>query len=142
MDMMRKPLAMLDAPSNLGLRPPREGREPGVRRMAAALRATGLLARLGAEDAGEVPPPGYSPALDPVVRIRNASAIRDYSRALAGRLGVLLDSERFPLVLGGDCSIFSGPCWLCGNAVDMASSTSTATRTSPPQRPRPAVGGH
>jgi amidase len=51
-----------DAPSNLGLRPPRESREPGVRRMAAALRPTGLLARLGAEDAGEVPPPRYSPA--------------------------------------------------------------------------------
>lgn len=105
---MREPLSVLDAPSNLGLRPPREGREPGVRRMAAALRATGLLARLGAEDAGEVPPPRYSPALDPVVGIRNAGAIRDYSRALAGRLGALLDSRRFPLVLGGDCSILLG----------------------------------
>jgi arginase len=108
MDVMRTPLSVLDAPSNLGLRPPREGQEPGVRRMAAALRATDLLARLGAEDAGEVPPPRYSPDLDPVVRIRNASAIRDYSRALAGRLGALLDAGRFPLVLGGDCSILLG----------------------------------
>ncbi len=70
---------MLDAPSNLGLRPPREGQEPGVRRMAASLRAIGLLAGLGAEDAGEVPAPPYSPALDPVVRVRNAGAIREYS---------------------------------------------------------------
>jgi arginase len=76
--------------------------------MAAALRATGLLAQLGAEDAGEVTAPPYSPALDPVVRIRNATAIRDYSRALAGRLGALLGSGRFPLVLGGDCSILLG----------------------------------
>jgi arginase len=108
MDVMRQPLAVIDEPSNLGLRPPQEGREPGVRRMAAALRATGLVGRLGAEDAGEVAPPCYSPALDPVVGIRNADAIRDYSRALAGRLGALLDSGRFPLVLGGDCSILLG----------------------------------
>jgi len=105
---MRELLSVLDAPSNLGLRPPRQGREPGVRRMAAALRATGLLVHLGAENAGEVSPPPYSPVLDPVVRIRNAGAIRDYSRALAGRLGALLDSGRFPLVLGGDCSILLG----------------------------------
>jgi arginase len=76
--------------------------------MAAALRATGLLARLGAEDAGEVPAPPYSPALDPRVGVRNAEAIGDYSRALAGRLGELLDAGRFPLVLGGDCSILLG----------------------------------
>ena len=53
MDEMRERFSVLDAPSNLGLRPPHGGREPGVRRMAAALRATGLLARLGAEDAGD-----------------------------------------------------------------------------------------
>jgi arginase len=106
--MMRRRLSVLDAPSNLGLRPPRAGREPGVRRMAAALRATGLVARLGVESAGEVTPPPYAPALDPLVRIRNAGAIRDYSNALAGRLGGLLDAGALPLVLGGDCSIVLG----------------------------------
>lgn len=105
---MRRPLTILDAPSNLGLRPAHEGREPGVRRMAAALRATGLVARLGAESAGEVTPPPYSPTLDPRLRIRNAEAIRDYSQALAGRLGGLLDGGSLPLVLGGDCSIVLG----------------------------------
>ena len=99
---------MLDAPSNLGLRPPLADREPGVRRMAAALRATGLVTRLRAEDAGEVPPPRYSSALDPAVGVRNAEAIRDYSRALAARLGALLGAGSFPLVLGGDCSILLG----------------------------------
>jgi arginase len=105
---MARQVSVLDAPSNLGLRPPRENREPGVRRMARALRQAGLLARLGAEDAGEVPAPPYSPELDPVVRVRNAGAIRDYSVALARRLAELLDAERFPLVLGGDCSILLG----------------------------------
>jgi arginase len=76
--------------------------------MAKALRATGVLARLRAEEAGEVAPPPYSPALDPVVGVRNAGAIREYSHVLAGRLTTLLDSRRFPLVLGGDCSILLG----------------------------------
>src|SRR5262249_35906040 len=96
------------APSNLGLRPPRPGQEPGVRRMAAALRATDLVARLDAESAGEVRPPPYVPALDPVVRVRNAAAIRDYSYALAARLSGLLDLGSLLLVLGGDCSILLG----------------------------------
>ena len=60
--------------------------------MAAAGLATGLVTRLGAADAGEVPPPRYSSALDPAVGMRNAEAIRDYSRALAGRLGALLET--------------------------------------------------
>jgi arginase len=40
--------------------------------------------------------------------VRNADAIRDYSHALAARLGELLDAGRFPLVVGGDCSILLG----------------------------------
>jgi arginase len=105
---MQSRVWLLDAPSNLGLRPPRADRQPGVRRMAAALRAAGLAARLGVADAGEVPPPPYSSALDPAVGIRNATAIRDYSGALAERLGALLARGSFPLVLGGDCSILLG----------------------------------
>lgn len=102
------PVVVLDAPSNLGLKPQAPGREPGVRRMAAALRATGLLQRLGAEDGGLVPPPPYSAAVDPGTRVRNGPAIRAYSLALAAALGPLLETDRFPLVLGGDCSILLG----------------------------------
>jgi arginase len=76
--------------------------------MAAALRAAGLVTRLRAEDAAEVAAPPYSPVLDPRRRVRNADAIRDYSHALAARLGELLDAGRFPLVVGGDCSILLG----------------------------------
>ena len=105
---MGRRVSVLDAPSNLGLRPSQEGREPGVRRMAAALRARGLVSRLGAASAGEVTPPSYAPALDPITRVRSAGTIRDYSHALAGRLGGLLDAAPLPLVLGGDCSILLG----------------------------------
>jgi len=45
---MKPKIVVLSAPSNLGLMPPAPGQEPGVRRMAAALKELGLLAQLGA----------------------------------------------------------------------------------------------
>ncbi len=102
------PVVVVDAPSNLGLRPPEEGREPGVRRLASALRGRGLVVRLGAEDGGGLTPPPYSPEVEPATGTRNGEAIRRFSIELAGRVGALLNSGRFPLVLGGDCSILLG----------------------------------
>ena len=101
-------LAILDAPSNLGLKPPSPGQEPGVKNMPGTLRAHGILQRLGAEDAGMVVPPAYTEAIDPAIGVRNARQIRDYSLLLVDRIGELLDRGRFPLVLGGDCSILLG----------------------------------
>jgi arginase len=101
-------LAVLDAPSVLGLRPPAPGRVPGARRLPEALRGHRLLERLGAADAGGVEPPPYSPAIDPVTGVRNGAAIPGYSTALADRLEELVRAGSFPLVLGGDCSILLG----------------------------------
>jgi arginase len=102
-------IAVLDAPSVLGLRPPAPGKVPGARRLPEALRANRLLERLGAGDAGRVDPPPYAPELDPVTGVRNGASIPGYSVALADRLGELLRDGAFPLVLGGDCSILLGP---------------------------------
>ena len=55
-----------------------------------------------------VVPPAYIGAIDPETGVRNARQIRDYSLLLADRIGELLDQGRFPLVLGGDCSILLG----------------------------------
>src|SRR3984957_14468524 len=107
-DSPHRHLAVLDAPSNLGLKPPSPGKEPGVKNMPAALRAHGIVQRLRAEDAGAVVPPAYIGAIDPETGVRNARQIRDYSLLLAERIGELLDQGRFPLVLGGDCSILLG----------------------------------
>jgi arginase len=96
-------LAVLDAPSNLGLRPPAAGVEPGVRGLAGALRACGVLERLGAADAGRVEPPPYAFEM-----ASNRVAIASYTQVLAERIGGLLDSGAFPVVLGGDCSILLG----------------------------------
>jgi len=101
-------LAVLDAPSNLGLKPPSPGQEPGVKNMPAVLRAHGIMQRLRAEDAGSVVPPAYAGAIDPAIKVRNAAGIRDYSLQLANRIDDLLGKGRFPLVLGGDCSILLG----------------------------------
>jgi arginase len=101
-------IAVLDAPSVLGLRPPAPGRVPGARRLPEALRANRLVERLRAADAGRVDPPPYSPEVDPVTGVRNGATIPAYSAALADRLVELLQDGVFPLVLGGDCSILLG----------------------------------
>jgi len=93
---------VLDAPCNLGLRPPQPGFEPGVRRLADALRACGLVKRLDAVDAGRVDAPAYVSV--PV----NRAALVGYTRTLADRIGALLDAGERPLVLGGDYSILLG----------------------------------
>lgn len=104
---MPKLISVIDAPSNLGLRPPGPGREPGVRRLASALRGRGVVGRLGARDGGVVVAPPYSFAWDGA-SVRNGAAIREFSVALAGRVGSAAGGGRFPLVLGGDCSILIG----------------------------------
>lgn len=100
---------MLDAASNLGLVQPRDGHEPGVRKLPDALRGQGIVRRLSAEDAGRVLPPKYSFDLEPVTGYRNAPAMAQFTVELADRLCTLLDTGAFPFVLGGDCSILLGP---------------------------------
>jgi arginase len=101
-------VAVLDAPSVLGLRPPAPGRVPGARRLPEALRRHRLLERLGAADAGRVEPPPYRPDIDPASGVRNGDTRPGYTIALADRLVELLRAGAFPLVLGGDCSILLG----------------------------------
>jgi arginase len=101
-------IAVLDAPSVLGLRPPAPGKVPGARRLPEALRSNRLVERLRARDAGRVDPPPYSPEIDPATGVRNGATIPAYSAALADRLVELLQRGAFPLVLGGDCSILLG----------------------------------
>ena len=105
---MPRELALIEAPSNLGLAPPAPGKEPGARRMARVLRELGIRTALGALDGGEVVPPAYNANRDAATGIRNVREIADYSVTLAGAIGEQLDSGRFPVVIGGDCSILLG----------------------------------
>ncbi len=106
--MNRKNLVLLDAPSNLGLRPPAEGVVPGCYKLPWALRDQNLLSRLRAEEGGSLVPPRYISAWKPGNGDRNAEGIATFSRKLADRLRTFLEAEKRPLVLGGDCSVLIG----------------------------------
>ncbi|MEN3304700.1 MAG: hypothetical protein V7603_902 [Micromonosporaceae bacterium] len=102
-------IAVLDAPSNLGLRPPTPTSVPGCAKAPGALRDHGLLALLPARDAGCLTPPRYDPGdWRPGDGVCHADAIAWYSRRLADRVGAIVDADEFPVVLGGDCSILLG----------------------------------
>ncbi|WP_274912420.1 arginase family protein [Streptomyces sp. WZ-12] len=100
---------LIDAPSNLGLRPPAPGAVPGCYKLAGALREQGLLRRLGAQEGGVVVPPRYG-----LGEWRegdgdfHAAALAQYSVRLARRIQGHVRNGDFPVVLGGDCSILLG----------------------------------
>ncbi|MEU6963094.1 arginase family protein [Streptomyces chrestomyceticus] len=102
-------IVLLDAPSNLGLRPPAPGTVPGCYKLAGALREQGLLRRLGALEGGVVTPPRYDlGGWREGEGDFNAAAIADYTRRLAARVEAHVRAGEFPVLLGGDCSILLG----------------------------------
>ena len=101
-------IAVLDAPSNLGLRPPEPGSVPGCYKLPWALRDRNLVSAIGGADAGALVPPRYRAEWQPGDGDRNAAAIATFSTQLADRVGALLEQATFALVLGGDCSILIG----------------------------------
>jgi len=48
---------------------------------------------------------------DRATGLLNPLAIRDFSIWLADAVGRVLDAGRFPVVLGGDCTVLIGTCW-------------------------------
>jgi len=101
-------IVVVDAPTNLGLGPPGLGREPGVRRLASALRANGIVSRLEATEGGAVAAPPYTTEVDPSTGVLGGRAFESLSLDLAGRVGAVVREGKFPFVLGGDCSILIG----------------------------------
>jgi arginase len=75
----------------------------------SALRTAGLHARLGSYDEARIEVPPYSDVRDPGTGVLNPQGVAAVARDLAAAVGTALDSERFPIVLGGDCSILLGP---------------------------------
>lgn len=105
---VQKPITVIEAPSNLGLKSPALGKIPGVHRLPDTLKATGLYSRLEVMAVHRVDAPAYRPEIDAETRIRNAPAIRSYALTLADTVERTLNSNYFPLVIGGDCSILLG----------------------------------
>ncbi len=97
------PIAVIEAPSILGLRP------TGVETLPEALLQAGLIGRLHARHAGRVvPESAYSATRDTTTLMLNALGIASFSRKVADAVGDVIDKGEFPVVLGGDCSILLG----------------------------------
>jgi arginase len=103
-----RPIELIAAPSNLGLRIPVRGREPGTWRAPAALLAAGMESALNAVEVVELPRPPYTVEAQPATRIRNGITLREHALALADAVCAALAASHFPVVLGGDCSILLG----------------------------------
>ncbi|MFF4843095.1 arginase family protein [Streptomyces collinus] len=102
-------IVIIDAPSNLGLRPPVPGTVPGCYKLAGALRENGIARRLGAVEGGVVVPPRYDRGdWREGDGVFNAAAIAAYTVRLADRVERHVSAGDFALVLGGDCSIQLG----------------------------------
>lgn len=105
---MTRRLAIVGAPSSIGIRPYDDGTPRRLDLAPGVLREQGMAARLGARDWGDVVPPPYRDLIRPAGRPRNEDDVAGYSRALAERVAAAGADGTFVLVLGGDCSIVLG----------------------------------
>ena len=103
-----KEIVLIEAPSNLGLKEPAPGIEPGVKFLPAALDKAGFSTSIGASEKLHVEPPSYSMHLDKASKIRNVDAIVGYSKKLAAAIREVMEENKIPLVIGGDCSVMIG----------------------------------
>ena len=101
-------VTILEFPSNLGLKEPSQGHEPGVRKLPEWLRQHHFHQLIAPEAICVLPPPPYRMHLDPESRVLNTDALAQYAEEEAKLLNEVLSDQKFPLVLGGDCSILIG----------------------------------
>src|SRR5688572_5395617 len=103
-----KEIVLIEAPTNLGLKEPSPGVEPGVRFLPAALEKAGFSKSMEIKERLHVEPPPYSMHLDKASKVRNADAITGYSKKLAAAIKRVIEQNKIPLVIGGDCSVMIG----------------------------------
>jgi arginase len=101
-------LSLILAPSNLGLRPEKNGDEPGTWRAPEVLMGAGLPARLGTDKVIALDRPSYEVHATAGTRIRNGLAIQRFSLELGQTVGTVIRQGLLPIVIGGDCSVLLG----------------------------------
>src|SRR5437867_8260870 len=101
-------IGLVLAPSNLGLRPTESGGQPGTWRAPQVLTDAGLARALDAEEIIPLGRPTYEFEAQAGTRIRNGLSIRAFSLQLSEKVRDILKRHRFPVVIGGDCSILLG----------------------------------
>ncbi|MDR6760136.1 arginase [Flavobacterium sp. 2755] len=104
-----KEICIVEFTSNLGLKEPQTGKEPGVNRLPDWLWKHNLHKVINPKNIIRVDPPKYSNIKDPETNILNADSLVTYAREQAYLINNLLSANKFPFILGGDCSILLGP---------------------------------
>jgi arginase len=105
---MHRPIAIVGAPSSIGIRPYDDGTARRLDLAPTVLRGQGLAKRLFARDLGDVRPPAYRDFVRPHGRPRNEDGVAVYSRQIAARMAEARANDAFTLLLGGDCSVVLG----------------------------------
>jgi arginase len=105
---MRK-IVIVEFPSNLGLKEPQPGKEPGVKNLPDWLQQHHLHKALNPETVLRLEAPKYNNLKDPETKILNADSLVDYAKKQAPIIDKILTEDKFPFILGGDCSILLGP---------------------------------
>jgi len=105
---MDRSIAIVGAPTNIGIRTYDSGEPRQLDRAPGVLRTLGLVQRLDARDLGDVIPLQYRDYVRPAGRVRNEAEVSAYCRTLSERVEEATNSGRFAVVLGGDCSIVLG----------------------------------
>lgn len=105
---MNRSIAIVGAPTSIGIRTYDSGEPRHLDRAPGVLRELGLVQRLGADDLGDVIPPAYRDYVRPAGRPRNEAEVGVYCRAIGERVEEATRNGRFAVVLGGDCSIVLG----------------------------------
>ncbi|MDQ3889401.1 MAG: arginase family protein [Actinomycetota bacterium] len=100
--MEMPPLAVLDVPLDCSA----AGR--GEERAPVALRAAGLLERIGGRDAGEADVRIGDSSRDATTGVVGAAEVRRGASKIAVCVGDILAAGERPLVLGGDCTLLLG----------------------------------
>lgn len=80
----------------------------GVELMAAALRDAGLAAAVDAVSSRAVAEPFAAREIDPETALPEPRAVRDFLLRVADAVEQTCQNGRFPLVVGGDCTILLG----------------------------------
>lgn len=103
-----RPFDLILAPSNLGLRPPEPGKQPGAWRAPGVLEEAGLGQAIRPRRRVALERPPYDFEAQPGTRIRNGNTLRRFSETLADAVAASLNNGGFPLVVGGDCANLVG----------------------------------
>ena len=101
-------VSIIESPSNLGLKEPKTGREPGVKGLPDYLRKYGFHDLINPQSISRLDTPTYTMSMDEVSGVRNADNIVTYSKEQATVLEKAVSENSFPIVIGGDCSILIG----------------------------------